>query len=53
MIPSAKEDCLEFDGAAFAQEAGRVAGGGYFLPNEVGYKLAMGCELVIKIASTN
>ena len=36
MIRNAKDDCLEFDAAAFAEDAARIAGGGHFLPNEVG-----------------
>ena len=43
MILSAnRDDCLEFDAAAFAQEAEKISVEGHFLPNEVG----CGCSLL-------
>ena len=47
MIRNAKDGCLEFDAAAFAKEAERIAGGGHFLPNEVGpWVVPQICQLV-------
>ena len=39
-----KDGCLEFDAMAFAREAERIAEGGHFLPNEVGYS----CEMFVR-----
>ena len=37
MIRGAKDDCLEFDAAAFAREAEKIAATGRHVPNEVGH----------------
>ena len=44
MVRGAKDGCLEFDAMAFAREAERIAEGGHFLPNEVGYS----CNLFVR-----